>query len=140
MTNTSSFGLRFATSLFIICLLALVIFVGKSIFIPLGFAIMLAMLLLPVVKWLVKKGVPDIIASILAILIAILFVASILYFLSAQVAGFMEDLPAIKEKLQQHWASFQQWIDETFNISRQKQAQAIQSAKENAQGSGGGAM
>ena len=140
MTNASSFSTRLATNLFIICLLALIVYVGGSILIPLGFAMMLAMLLLPVVKWLVRKGIPDILASILAILIAIIFVGGILYFLSSQIAGFMEDLPAIKEKLQQHWTSFQQWVNETFNISKQQQEQAVQSAKENVQSSGSGSM
>lgn len=140
MTNTATFSTRLATNLFIICLLALMIYVGKTIFIPLGFAVMLAMLLLPVVKWLVGKGIPDIIASILGILIAILFVAGILYFLSAQVAGFMEDLPTIKEKLQKQWSAFQSWIDSTFNVSRQQQESAIESAKESAQSSGSGSM
>ena len=140
MNNPSSFSTRLATNLFIICLLALIVFVGGSILIPLGFAVMLAMLLLPVVKWLVGKGIPDIVASILAILIAIIFVAGILYFLSAQVAVFMEDLPAIKEKLQQHWTSFQTWMDETLNISKKQQDEAVQGAKENVQSSGTGSM
>ncbi|RYG53299.1 MAG: AI-2E family transporter [Chitinophagaceae bacterium] len=140
MSNATSFSTRLATNLLIICLLGFIIYVGGSILIPLGFAIMLAMLLLPFVKWLTKKGVPDILASLLAIFIAIIFVSGILYFLSAQVAGFMEDLPAIKEKLQQHWTSLQQWIGETFNFSKQKQDEAVESAKETAQSSGTGTM
>lgn len=139
-STSSSFSTRFATSLLIICLLALITYVAKGILIPLGFAIMLAMLLLPVVKWLVSKGIPDVIASILAILIAIIFVCAIFYFLSAQIAVFMEDLPTIKEKLQQHWTSFQNWVNETFNISKQQQNEAVQSAKENAQSAGSGNM
>lgn len=140
MNTASSFSGRFATNLLIVCLLSLTVYVGRSILIPLGFAVMLAMLLLPVVKWLVRKGIPDIVASILAILIAIIFVAGILYFLSAQIAGFMEDLPAIKEKLQQHWTSFQNWVNETFNLSKEQQDQAVESAKQNVQSSGTGSM
>ncbi len=140
MNNASSFSTRFATNLFIICLLSLMVYVGGSIFIPLGFAIMLAMLLLPLVKWLVKKGIPDIVASMLAIFVAIVFVAAILYFLSAQIATFTEDLPTIKEKLHQHWTSFQQWIDQQFNISKQVQNEAVQEAKEKAQSAGPGSM
>jgi predicted PurR-regulated permease PerM len=138
--NTTSFSIRLATNLFIVCLLALILFVGKSIFIPLGFAVMLAMLLLPVVKWLVGKRIPDIVASILAILIAIICVTGVLYFLSAQIAIFMEDLPTIKQKLQQQWSSFQSWVGQTLNISKQQQEKAVQSAKENAQSSGSGNM
>lgn len=140
MNHSNSFSTRLATNLFIICLLGFIIYVGGSILIPLGFAVMLAMLLLPVVKWLTSKGVPDILASIIAILIAVVFVGGILYFLSAQVAGFMEDLPAIKQKLQQHWTSLQQWIDDTFNFSKKNQDEAVESARETAQSSGSGTM
>lgn len=140
MDNTSNFSTRLATNLFILCLLAFIVYVGQGILIPIGFAVMLAMLLLPMVKWLVKKGLPDIVASILAILIAIIFVAGILYFLSAQVANFLEDLPTIKQKLLHHWASIQNWIDSTFNISKQQQNQAVENAKENVQNSGPGSM
>jgi predicted PurR-regulated permease PerM len=138
--NTPSFNSRLAFNLIIICLIALIIFVAKSVLVPLGFAVMFAMLLLPVVKWLVKKGIPNLVAIILAILIALLFVAGILYFFSAQIAVFMEDLPAIKEKLLQHWATFQSWLDDSFGISKQQQEQVVATAKEQAQGSGSGAM
>lgn len=140
MDNTSNFSTRLATNLFILCLLAFIVYVGQGILIPIGFAVMLAMLLLPMVKWLVRKGVPDIVASILAILVAIIFVSGILYFLSAQIANFMQDLPAIKEKLQHHWTSLQSWIDSTFNISKQQQNQVVENAKENVQSSGPGSM
>lgn len=140
MATSSSFSARLATNLLIICLLSLLIYVAKDILIPLGFAVMLAMLLLPVVKWLVAKGIPDIAASIMAILIALIFVAAILYFLSAQIAVFMEDLPGIKEKLQQHWTSFQSWVNNTFNISTEQQDKAITSTKESAQSGGSGTM
>ncbi|MCS3797394.1 AI-2E family transporter [Niastella sp. OAS944] len=140
MDKTSNFSTRLATNLFILCLLALIVYVGQGILIPIGFAVMLAMLLLPMVKWLVRKGIPDIVASILAILVAIIFVSGIVYFLSAQIANFMEDLPAIKEKLQHHWISLQSWIDSTFNISKQQQNQVVENAKENVQSSGPGSM
>lgn len=140
MDTTSTFSTRLATNLFIICVLTFIVYVGQDIIIPLGFAVMLSMLLLPVVKWLVKKGIPDIVASILAIIVAIVFVSGILYFLSAQIANFMDDLPAIKEKLQHHWTSLQSWINEKFNISKQQQNQAVENAKEKVQSSGPGTM
>jgi predicted PurR-regulated permease PerM len=136
MNTASSFSGRLAINLVIICLLGLIIYVGKSILMPLGFAVMLAMLLLPVVNWLMKKGIPDILSSIIGILIALLFVSGILYFLSAQVAVFMEDMPAIKQKLQEHWSHFQTWVNETFNISKEQQNQAVETAKDSAGSSG----
>ncbi len=140
MSAPSSYQSRLAASLIIVCLTGLLIYVGKSILIPLGFAVMLAMLLLPVVNWLVRKGLPDTLASILSIFVALLFVAGILYFLSAQVAVFMEDLPAIKQKLQQHWSDIQAWLNQSLGITPQKQDEAIAKAKENMQSSGSANM
>jgi predicted PurR-regulated permease PerM len=74
----------------------LLIYKGSDIIMPLCFAIVLAMLLLPVVTWFMRKGIPGVPSIILAILIAALFAGGIIYFLSSQVASFMSDLPAIK--------------------------------------------
>jgi predicted PurR-regulated permease PerM len=93
----------------------------------------LAMLLLPVVTWFMRKGIPGVPSIILAILIAALFAGGIIYFLSSQVASFMSDLPAIKEKLNHHLSTVQTWINDQLNISKKQQASAVESAKENMQ-------
>lgn len=123
------------TSLF---LLGWMLYAGSSIIMPLCFAIVLAMLLLPVVNWLVKKGLPAVPSMILAILLAILFAGGIIYFLSSQVAHFMNDLPAIREKIGQHISTLQQWINERLNISAQQQNAAVETAKKNMQSGSGG--
>jgi predicted PurR-regulated permease PerM len=48
----------------------------------------------------------------------------------------MEDMPAIKQKLQEHWSHFQTWVNETFNISKEQQNQAVETAKDSAGSSG----
>jgi predicted PurR-regulated permease PerM len=141
MTTTNSpFHTRLLIHLVIIFLLGWMIYVGSSILLPILFAITLAMLLLPVVQWLNRKGVKDIIAIILALLGFILLVAGILFFLSSQIAGFLKDLPAIKEKLNEQLASIQQWISENFNIDAGKQKEAVKSATSQGQGGGAAAM
>jgi predicted PurR-regulated permease PerM len=100
---------------------------------PICFSIVFAMLLLPVVNWLVRKGVPSVVSMLLAILLAALFVGGIVYFLSSQVANFMSDLPAIKEKLTQHISTVQEWIDDKMNIDKKQQAAAVESAKQTIQ-------
>lgn len=140
MTTQPPFFMRLSHHLIIIFLLGLLVYIGSGILTPICFAIVLAMLLLPVVNFLTKKGVPSVISMILSIVLAFLFVGGIIYFLSSQVAGFVDDLPAIKEKLTHHLSTVQQWVNEQFNISRKEQDEAITSAKENIQQSGGGTM
>lgn len=122
-------------SLFI---LGWMLYAGSSIIMPLCFAIVLAMLLLPVVNWLVRKGLPAVPSMLLAILLAILFAGGIIYFLSSQVASFMSDLPAIKEKLNQHITTLQQWVNNHLNIDNKQQEAALETAKQNIQSGSGG--
>lgn len=133
-TTTTPFHTRLAIHLIIIFLLGWMIYYGSSILLPILFAITLAMLLLPIVNWLNRKGVKDIIAIILAISAFILFVAGIIFFLSSQIAGFLKDLPSIKEKMNEQLVSLQSWISENLNIDAGKQKEAAKSATSGGQG------
>lgn len=140
MTTTNNpFHIRLASHLIILFLLGWMIYYGSSILLPILFAITLSMLLLPAVQWLQRKGVKEVIAIILALLGFILIVAAIIFFLSSQVAGFLKDLPAIKEKMNEQLASLQQWISSNLNIDTAKQEEAVKSATSQGQG-GMGAM
>ena len=121
-----------------IYVLGTLVYLGSDIIMPICFAILLAMLLLPVVNWLIRKGMPGVPSIIIAILVAALFVGGIIYFLSSQVASFMSDLPAIKEKLSHHITTVQTWINDQLNISVKQQDSAIESAKQNIQQSPSG--
>ncbi|MFI5131854.1 MAG: AI-2E family transporter [Chitinophagales bacterium] len=139
MTNLSiPFYIRLTVHLLGLFLLGIVIYTGSGIIMPLCFAILLAMLLLPVVNWFIRIGIPNVPAILLAILLAALFMGGVIYFLSSQVANFMSDLPAIKEKLNQHLSTVQEWINEKLNINKKQQAEAVETAKQNMQSGTGG--
>jgi predicted PurR-regulated permease PerM len=141
MTTASiPFYAKLALNLLSLCILGLLVYTGSDIIMPLCFAIVLAMLLLPVVNWLTRKGFPSVPAMLVAILLAAIFAGGIIYFLSSQIAGFMNDLPAIKEKLLHHLQTAQQWINDKLNISVKQQAAAVENAKQNIQQSGSGGM
>lgn len=138
--NGLPFYAKFALNLLAICLLGGLIFIGQDILMPLCFAIVLAILLLPINNWLVKHRFPKVPAMLLSILIAIILIAAIIYFLSSQVAGFMEDLPKIKQNLNHHLNTAQQWIRDNFNISKKEQNKAVQDATNNMKSSGPGML
>ncbi|MEI9945778.1 MAG: AI-2E family transporter [Chitinophagaceae bacterium] len=137
-SNSIPFYAKLALCLLALVLLGAIIYAGSSILMPICFAILLAMLLLPVVNWLTRKGVPGVPAMLLSILLALLFAGGIIYFLSSQVADFMSDLPAIKEKLNQHLSTAQDWISHHLNINKKQQATAAENVKENMQSGSGG--
>ena len=132
-TTSIPFYVKLCLHLVTIFILGMLIHAGSDILMPVCFAILLAMLLLPFVNWLIRKGIPDVAAMLLAILLAALFVGGIIYFLSSQVASFMNDLPAIKEKLSHHISTLQNWIIDRLNISMKQQDSAVESAKQNMQ-------
>jgi predicted PurR-regulated permease PerM len=134
------FAAKLSLNLISLVLIAWIIYVGSDILVPICFSIILAMLLLPLVNFMVRKGVPGVIAMILAILLAIVIVGGVLYFLSSQVARFMEDLPMIKEKLNHHLHTVEKWVNESLNISPKQQQAAVASATENIKASGTGTV
>lgn len=142
MSNNNSFPFyaKFSFNLLTIVLLGLIIFLGKDIIMPLCFAIVLAFLLLPINKWLVKIGFPQVPAMIISIMVAVLLIGTIVYFLSTQLAQFTEDLPKIRRNLDRHINTVQQWIRLNFNITRKEQQEAIQSASENMNTTGPGML
>ncbi len=132
-TTSIPFYVKLCLHLVSIYILGMLLYVGSDILMPVCFAIVLAMLLLPLVNWFIRKKVPGVLSIILAILIASLFAGGIIYFLSSQVASFMNDLPAIKEKLTHHISTLQNWVNDQLNISKKEQASAVESATQNIQ-------
>lgn len=134
------FYAKLSLNLLSLALLATIIFLGQDIIMPLCFAIVLAILLLPVNNWLVRRGMPPVPAMIASILVAALLLGGVVYFLSSQIAAFTDDLPQIKQNLNRHLQTVQQWIRENFNISRQEQEKVVQDATKNMKTSGPGML
>ena len=99
-----------------------------DILVPLAFAAFLAILLNPLSNRFEKLGVPKIFSILLAILIAALAVAGVLYFLSTQIAQFSESLPMLKEKFGLITNDLKQWVASTFNMPISKQDKMIKDA------------
>lgn len=142
MPNNDSlpFYAKFSFNLLTIVLLGVIIFLGQDIFMPLCFAVVLAFLLLPVNKWLVKRGMPQVPAMILSIMVAVVLIVGIVYFLSMQLAHFLEDLPEIRRNLDRHLDTVQLWIRHHFNLSKREQQEAIQSASADMKTTGPGML
>ncbi len=94
---------------------------SQNILIPFAFACLLAVLLLPLVNFLEIKNFQKIPAIGISLLLAIGFIAGIIYFLSSQISSFMRDIPSIKAHLTEHFISLQNWVKEKFNISFEQQ-------------------
>jgi predicted PurR-regulated permease PerM len=134
------FYAKFSLNLLSIVIMGGLIFIGQDILMPVCFAIVLAFLLLPMNNWLVKKGFPQVPSMLLSIIIAVAFISGLVYFLSWQVAGFVDDLPKIRQNLSHHVTTVQSWIRDNFNISRRDQQKAVDSATADIKSTGPGML
>jgi len=100
----------------------------RSILIPLAFAGVFAILLNPVVTRLQHRKVPRVLAIISSLLLALLIFGGILYFLSSQIIRFGDTLPLLKQKFSMLVVEFEQWLQQRFGLSIEKQVQLMDQA------------
>lgn len=138
INNQSPLYVKLGFQFLVIFFICFFINIAQNILIPFAFAILLTVLLLPIVSFLESLKINKVISIGIAILIAIGFIAGIIYFLSSQIAGFIQDVPSIKQHLNDHLVQMQRWIKAKFNISFTEQNQYIaeQANKLKASGTG----
>ena len=111
-----------------------------DILIPLAFAAIIAILLNPLVNRLSKTRMGKIPAILLSMLLAILVVVAVFYFLSSQISGFAENLPALKVKFSNFLVTVQSWIQQKTGFSISKQLKLIDQAADNSKSLIGGTL
>jgi len=94
---------------------------AQDILIPLTIAIFFTFLLMPVSRKLEHWRFPKSLAILISIILAFAIVVFLLYFFVDQVMGFVNDWPVLEKTLSAKWESLQQFISETFHISRIEQ-------------------
>lgn len=134
----SPFYQQFSLTLISLTIISFAIFVAQDIIVPLAFAILLAILLLPVTNFLERRKITRALANVIAILLAFIFIGGIIYFLSSQISGFVQDLPSIKQHLSDHLITVQKWVSENFHFSRIQQTSFIENAADKIKNSGTG--
>jgi predicted PurR-regulated permease PerM len=138
MTHTTPYYQRVSLNLITLCLIALILYLGQGILLPLFFSALLATLLLPVIHFLQRRKIPKVLAILLAILVSLSMIIGILYFLSHQVALFLDDAETIKSRITSLFTDLQQWIDSTFHVSERKQNEYLRDTGEKLKDSGAG--
>jgi predicted PurR-regulated permease PerM len=119
-----------------VILLGLILFVYvllnlRDILVPLAFSLLIAILLNPLVNRFQKWKINRVVAISLALLIGFIFIAAVGYFLSAQIAGFADQLPVMKKRFIELAEQVQHDISRRFSIGVEKQQKAIEEAGTN---------
>jgi predicted PurR-regulated permease PerM len=106
-------------------LLGTLVYFGSSIIIPLGFAFLLSILLLPVYRFFLRIRIPNLLAILLSVLLALILFFGFLAIVTVQLNKLASDFPTIRANIEKHLAAVSGWIEREFNYSTQKQEQFL---------------
>ncbi|MGI8892133.1 MAG: AI-2E family transporter [Bacteroidia bacterium] len=118
---TQSFLYRATFFLLFICLFFTVLVFGKPILAPIFFAAFLSLLMLPVAEkfedWKIHRGI----AAGISIFLLLLILSGIIFLLTHQMISFLNDLPALKDKILTKLDRVQLFIEEHLGVTSQDQ-------------------
>jgi predicted PurR-regulated permease PerM len=115
----------------LIVLACLLLYFGKTLFIPLSFSLLIGFILYPVCKWMETKGINKGIAIFISILGVTLLVGGIIYLLIAQFSEFLQEWQSLRLKLTETVNQLSLFISERFDISLEKQSDFINNTLNN---------
>ncbi|WFP63648.1 AI-2E family transporter [Mesorhizobium sp. WSM4904] len=117
--------LRLMRSLLIgifVLLTVFALYFARAFFMPVILAFLLALTLTPIVRFLRKHGIPDVLSATLLVLLSVFFVASAGYLLSGPVIDLINNTSSIGQQLTERLAPFKRPLERMMDISRQLEA------------------
>jgi len=101
------------------------LYLGKPLFIPLFFGLLVALLLYPVCHWLEKKHWPRSLSIGLLLTLVVLAFLTLIGLLGMEMNTFVQDIPKISQRLAQIADTFQNWIERSYGMTRDTQSRWI---------------
>ena len=111
-----------------------------GVLIPLAFAMLAAVLLNPVFKWVCRPSMPRALSVLITVLLGMVCFAAIFFLLWKEVAQFGEALPLFKVKVNSLTESVEYWINQQFGVTPVKQVAYVKNVLSGAQASIGSAL
>lgn len=122
MNQTYPFYLKFSSILISIVILGFLAIIGQQILIPMVLGLLIAILLMPLSRFMEKRlRLPRSVSSIVASLLALAIIGGVIYILSLQVAKLANDWPQFQKQFADLIDDLQSWISRTFGVRRKDQ-------------------
>lgn len=122
MKQTYPFYLKLSSILISIVILGFLAIIGQQILIPMVLGLLIAILLMPLSRFMEKKlRLPRSVSSIVASLLALAIIGGVIYVLSLQVAKLANDWPQFQKQFTDLIDDLQGWISRTFGVRRKDQ-------------------
>lgn len=98
-------------------LISLILYFGRTLFIPLSFSMLISFILYPICKWLENKGINKMLSIILAISTIFILLGAVVYLLFAQIAGFFQEWHLFKAKFSESFVQLFAFLEEQYGIN-----------------------
>ncbi|RYY39268.1 MAG: AI-2E family transporter [Chitinophagaceae bacterium] len=121
---------RTALVLAVLIMAVVILFYARPFFVPLTFAALFAMLLLPFAQWLERKGCSRGWSSGLSVLLWLIATGAIIALVAWQVTGLAEDADQMQQQLSKQIENVRQWLTQRYGLSKQEQQQVLESQKQ----------
>lgn len=116
-------------------LIIAILYFGSSLFVPMCYGLLLAIVLYPLCRWMESKGIPRTISIAVCLLLVTVLFTLLVSILIVQFDVFRKDLPDLLKKFDQAALNLQQWIKVHLGVSVSAQHKwwdsAVQSAGNN---------
>lgn len=130
--NSNHSHLQILYVLIYVVLIPLILYMGKTLFIPLSFAILISFLLYPVCFWLESKKIPRTMAIILPVVLVFTITIGLAYLLFAQLAELSYQWSEIHLKLTEEIQHISVLLAENLGLSPDRQKEIINNMANNA--------
>lgn len=102
-------------------LISILLYFGKTFFIPLSFALLISFILYPVCKLMEKKGINSNVAIFISIFGMIFLLCFIVYLFFLQIIAFSNEWQFFRVKLSETAIQMSSYLSEQFNLSSENQ-------------------
>ena len=109
-----------------LCAVFGLVYLGSDIVTPILLAFLVSILLMPVFGFFRRLKIPEALAIVAAIVLAVLVIFGIVIFFSYQVSVLVSDFPQLQKNLMVHWKALSAWISGTMHVSPGEQMAMIQ--------------
>ncbi len=112
-----------------------ILFIGKTIIIPIFIALLFSLLMLPFSNWLESKGISRGMAAFISIMVVLFLFTGMGYFFFTQIRELAQDADKIQQEVISFRRSIQYYFEDNVGIEKREQEQIIEKAQENSDGS-----
>jgi predicted PurR-regulated permease PerM len=128
---------KLVKTVLILVLLVLVVIIlryAKGFLIPITFAGLLSMLLLPITTWLQKRKLNKALSALAAVAVFVFLLGGIIALISWQAAGVTDNANKIERRVSDTYKKAQQFISEKLGVPPEKQKQVMKEQQSSAPG------